>query len=107
MADYDINLKLNVDAQEAEALKALPQEARRQWEELNREIAKGKPALTGAAGELHKRSQRMEQISGATEARGFFTPQQRREFDRALSQLNRLFKEYYDERVKIAEGRRL
>lgn len=98
-----IDIKLNVDAGEAEELKRLPREARREWEQLNRELASG-PGFAGPRGRrLQEVSGRQEELARIGQTQGFWTPQQKQEFTRGQQESNRLWSDYWKERGQIAQ----
>lgn len=83
--EHIIDLKVNVDAREAEELKRLPEDVRLKWEQLNRTLAQG-PPMQGPRGQQLQQAtgQMQEAAQRAAAGQGFFTSSQRREFEKNL-----------------------
>lgn len=102
MAEHSIDLTLHVDAHEAEELRQLPEDVRKRWEQLNRTLAQG-PALTGTrAQQLQAIAARQQEIAGQVSPQEGWSSQQRREFMTSLREANRVWEQYWRERLQIA-----
>lgn len=99
----DISIGVKVDLTEAERqMTEFPKDVKKQWEEVNRVMSGG--TLGGAAGQRVLRAyQGVRDVLGNVGEQGFFTIPQRRDFDRSMTEINRIYKRFFSEQTKIAK----